>query len=43
MIAARFVVKRKPPSADDSPLTEAEQERELDRIEAQEKKNNVER
>jgi sec-independent protein translocase protein TatC len=41
IIAARFVVKRKPPGDDYRPLTDAEQERELDRIEAQEKRDNV--
>jgi sec-independent protein translocase protein TatC len=40
IIAARFVAKRKPGS-DHEPLTEAEQESELDRIDAEEKKNNV--
>jgi sec-independent protein translocase protein TatC len=41
IFAARFVAKRKP--ADDAyrPLTDAEAERELDTIEAQDKKNNV--
>jgi hypothetical protein len=43
IIAARFVVKRKPPGDDYRPLTDAEQERELDRIEAQEKRDNVQR
>ena len=42
MIAARFIVKRKPRGDDYEPLTDAEQEQELDRIEAQEKrKSNV--
>jgi sec-independent protein translocase protein TatC len=40
IIAARFVAKRKPRD-DYEPLTEAEKERELDRIEAQEKKDDI--
>ena len=40
IIAARFVAKRKAPD-EYQPLTEAEKERELDRIETQEKKDNV--
>jgi sec-independent protein translocase protein TatC len=40
IIAARFVAKRKSPD-EYQPLTEAEQERELDEIEAREKKDNV--
>ncbi|MNC89589.1 Sec-independent protein translocase protein TatC [compost metagenome] len=39
IIAARFVAKRKAPEY--QPLTEAEKEHELDRIAAQEKKDNV--
>ena len=39
LIAARFVVRRRPPESGYEPLTEAEQERELDRIEAEQKKN----
>ena len=40
IVAARFVAKRKAPD-EYQPLTEAEKEHELDRIEAQEKKDNV--
>ena len=40
IIAARFVVKRRP-GGDYEPLTEAEKESELDRVEAAEKKDNA--
>jgi sec-independent protein translocase protein TatC len=41
IIAALFIVKRKAADDEYQPLTGAEQEHELDRIEAQEKKDNV--
>jgi sec-independent protein translocase protein TatC len=43
LLAARFVAKRRPPGDEYRPLTDTEAERELDAIEAQEKKNSVQR